>query len=89
MDFSVGSKPLRPDTECSISAIQAALEKVVFVNYSIYYFILNINLAFRNYFPHRQQLWFEMLFIVQFYTKYFLNSAFQILHDVQQTAGLF
>ena len=37
MDFSVGWKPLRPDAECSISAIQAALEKVVFVNYSIYY----------------------------------------------------
>ena len=37
MDFSVGSKPLRPDAECSISAIQASLEKVVFVNYSIYY----------------------------------------------------
>ena len=37
MDFSVGSKPLRPDAECSISAIKAALEKVVFVNYNIYY----------------------------------------------------
>ena len=37
MDFSVGSKPLRPDAECSILAIQAVLEKVVFVNYTIYY----------------------------------------------------
>ena len=39
MDFSVGSKLLRPDAECSISAIQAALEKVVFVNISIYYLL--------------------------------------------------
>ena len=37
LDFSVGSKPLRPDAEWSISAIQACQEKVVFVNYSIYY----------------------------------------------------
>ena len=37
MDFSVGSKPLRPDAECIISAIQASQKKVVFVNFSIYY----------------------------------------------------
>ena len=39
MDFSVGSKPLRPDAECIISAIQAYQEKVVVVNFSIYYYI--------------------------------------------------
>ena len=37
MNFSVGSKPLRPDAECIISAIQASQEKVVFVILSIYY----------------------------------------------------
>ena len=36
MDFSVGSKPLRPD-ERIISAIQVSQEKVVFVILSIYY----------------------------------------------------
>ena len=37
LDFSVGSKPLRPDAEWSISAIQAYQEKVVFVRLYIYY----------------------------------------------------
>ena len=57
-------------------------KKTNYQNMQIQRFCFCPSLTHLFYFPHKQQLCFEML--LKLYPKYFLNSTFQILHDSSQ-----